>query len=374
MNNRLYLAAAGSGKTNFIVDEALANHDRRILILTFTNANEQEIVDLFIAKNKCVPKNVTVQSWFSFLLQHGVKPFQAYLYDDHVEGLLLVSTKSGVRFTNSKGIPVPWKESEVDKHFFSPSRKIYSDKISKFVIRVNDLSGGKVVQRIANLFEDIYVDEVQDLAGYDLKIIKELMVSPANFCMVGDPRQVTYNTHFPDVYKKYMNGKIKDFVENECKKIPIIIDSSSLKTSHRNRTDVCKLSSQLYPFLDCPDSDNNTVSEHDGMFFIDSKNLDAYLEKYKPMQLRLKINSRHIHPDYPVFNFGDSKGKSFNRTIIFPTSDMKLWLKNHSTSLAPLTRAQLYVALTRTRQSLAIYLDGESIDDYPFLDLWDAET
>lgn len=42
-NNRLLIAAAGSGKTTFLVDEALKQKEGKILITTYTQANEEEI-------------------------------------------------------------------------------------------------------------------------------------------------------------------------------------------------------------------------------------------------------------------------------------------------------------------------------------------
>ena len=74
MSNRLILAAAGSGKTTYLVNEALKIKDTKVLITTYTDANEQEIKKKFYEINGCVPENVTIQTWFSFLIQHGVKP------------------------------------------------------------------------------------------------------------------------------------------------------------------------------------------------------------------------------------------------------------------------------------------------------------
>ena len=42
-NNRLIVAAAGSGKTTFLVEEALKIKDKNVLMTTFTEANEAEI-------------------------------------------------------------------------------------------------------------------------------------------------------------------------------------------------------------------------------------------------------------------------------------------------------------------------------------------
>ena len=43
MMSRLIIAAAGSGKTTFLVREALKIADEKVLITTFTDANENEI-------------------------------------------------------------------------------------------------------------------------------------------------------------------------------------------------------------------------------------------------------------------------------------------------------------------------------------------
>jgi len=44
INNKLIIAAAGSGKTTYLVNEALKHDGGRILITTYTEANEAEFV------------------------------------------------------------------------------------------------------------------------------------------------------------------------------------------------------------------------------------------------------------------------------------------------------------------------------------------
>ena len=47
--------------------------------------------------NKLIPENITIQTWFSFLLQHGVRPYKYNtLSSNHnINGVLLVNKKSG---------------------------------------------------------------------------------------------------------------------------------------------------------------------------------------------------------------------------------------------------------------------------------------
>ena len=64
--SKLIIAAAGSGKTTYLVKEALKITSDRVLITTFTDANEHEIRTKFFKSNGSIPENVTVQTWFSF--------------------------------------------------------------------------------------------------------------------------------------------------------------------------------------------------------------------------------------------------------------------------------------------------------------------
>lgn len=74
----LIVAAAGAGKTTFLVRRALEISEN-ILITTYTDANEQSIREKFYEVNGCIPSNVTIIPWFSLLIRHGIRPYQSYL-------------------------------------------------------------------------------------------------------------------------------------------------------------------------------------------------------------------------------------------------------------------------------------------------------
>ncbi len=172
-NNKLIIAAAGSGKTSYLVNEALKITSETVLITTYTEANEAQIKRKIIELKGYIPSNITIQTWFSFLLQHGVRPFQSILNDEiHDEdiGFFLSSQKSGFK-CRIGGKPCYYGEGEFKKHYFTDSYKIYSDKIAKFVFKCNEKSNELVINRMGKLFDHIFIDEVQDLAGYDLEIM-----------------------------------------------------------------------------------------------------------------------------------------------------------------------------------------------------------
>lgn len=355
--NRLIIAAAGSGKTTKIVHEAVANKDKRILITTYTEANEDEIKKKIIKINGNIPSNITVQTWFSFLLQHGVKPYQGIMHDElyetSIRGMLLVNKQSGYKSRHRQGFPIYYSETDIFHHYFSKNMKIYSDKLSKFIVKCNEESKGKIIRRIENIFDIIYVDEIQDLAGNDLELIKLFFESAIFICLVGDPRQSTYVTHLEAKYKKYSYGKIKEFIMQECGHLDCEIDESSLSKSHRNNALICEFSCTIYPEYsrifpcECPECHNSSVAKQ-GLFFLPKHEVADYLKEFNPMQLRWSVKTQ-VNKSYRVMNFGTSKGLTFDSVLIYPTKDMLAWITKTSYKLSDETRAKLYVGITRAR-------------------------
>jgi hypothetical protein len=361
--NKIVIAAAGSGKTTYLVEEAAKIKGERVLITTYTESNEAEIRQKFFELVGHVPANVVIMTWFSFLITHGVKPFQGGLFEFHVRGMLLVTSPSGIHYVNNKGIGVPWPEENIDKHFFDTASQIYSDKLPKLVIRCNDKSGGAVIDRISRVFPHVFVDEVQDLAGYDLDILAAIAGSSSRLLMVGDPRQVTYLTHHERRLHKYADGGIADFLRNELpRKIPIEIDETTLNRSHRNNAVICAVSSRLFPAMpaaqacDCVQCRAGTMART-SVLILRTSDYAHYMEAVRPMQLRDKITSPGVDHRRPVMNFGESKGRGFDHVVILPTKPMQQWISDSTTALKSQSRAKLYVALTRSRYSVAIAMD-----------------
>jgi DNA helicase II / ATP-dependent DNA helicase PcrA len=107
IKNRLLLSAPGSGKTTLIVNEVLKSDGKPVLITTYTDSNAEEIRQMFIRKKGSVPEYVTILPWFTFLLKHGVRPYQGSM-DDSLRnvkiGFYLNQGKSGKRGVNRLGM------------------------------------------------------------------------------------------------------------------------------------------------------------------------------------------------------------------------------------------------------------------------------
>ncbi len=391
-NNKLIISSAGSGKTTFLVNKALElEHGNNILITTYTNENESEIKSKILNKRNIIPENITIQCWFSFLLMHGVKPYQgamnSILFDQDIKGMCFSEGKSAPKYDNN-GKPLFLKggsrqyygEKDFTEYYFTKNWKIYSDKLSKFVVTCDKKVTGDVISRLSKIYTHIYIDEVQDLAGYDLEFIKLLLKSDIQVLMVGDPRQVTYLTHHSTKYKKYQDGKIKDFLINECKRLidNNTIDNITLRKSHRNNLDICEYSSKLFPELtksepcNCEGCRNNRT-DHEGVFLVRRKDIGSYMEKFSPVQLVWSKQTIVIE-SYHHMTFGCSKGKTFDRVIIYPTEAIKKWIRDNNYKFTNSNGNQLknvkekfYVALTRAKYSVAIVYDYKDEDYFEII-------
>ncbi|MGX8797667.1 UvrD-helicase domain-containing protein [Fusibacter sp. JL298sf-3] len=365
--DKLIIAAAGSGKTTYIVNKAVELKGKKVLITTYTTANEKEIRDKFIDVNGCIPSNVVIQTWFSLLLEHGVKPFQNYITNKRINGLLLVNQRSGLKFKGK--FPSYYPETEVDKHYFSPDYNIYSDKISKFIIKCNEKCSNQIFRRLEKIFDDIFIDEIQDLAGYDLELIKLLLQSKIRTTLVGDPRQVTYLTHNEKKYEKYRNGKIREFLLNECKNCKPHVDELILGNSYRCNADICSYSSKLFPEYNTCGSNQSKQTEHDGVYFVKEKDVEEYIMKYNPVLLRHN-RKKQVPQGSKVYNFGESKGLTFDRVLIFPTKPQLDWIlgKSKKDNFKFDARCKLYVALTRARYSVGIVYNYSKITNIEYIE------
>ncbi|MBK5143148.1 UvrD-helicase domain-containing protein [Budviciaceae bacterium BWR-B9] len=356
--NKVIIASAGAGKSTFIVSEALqaAASGKRILITTFTEACRDEINAKIIKKNGCVPSNLYVITWFSFLIKHWIRPYQGCLFDHDIKGMILCNSKSGEKpFKVREIITVYWGEKDFRQYYFSPDFKVYSDKMAKLSLRCEEASDGNIIKRLRSCFDEIYVDEVQDLAGYDLEILQKLFESPIKITLVGDPRQATYSTVNTEKNAKYKKAAIVNFFADKTPDVSL--DDKMLNENFRCFHEINDFANKLYPKFAPSISNVRDVSGHDGVYLLPEKLLSHYLEIYTPVQLRWD-KKRAVDERYPIFTFGTAKGLTFERVLIYPTAPMLKWFQDENAELTNDTRAKLYVGLTRPIQSIAIVYNG----------------
>ena len=338
--NRIILASAGSGKTTTIMSEAVRERGVRSALVTYTNNSEAE---LRIRANRicgCVPPHLRTATWFGFLLQHLVRPYQRAAYAGRVRGLAFVN-----------GISARWtKEADTQRHYFGRPGDIYVDKVSKFACKLIRETGGKPLERLAQIVDRIYVDEAQDLAGYDLDLIEHLLDSDIEVVLVGDHRQATFNTNQSGKNRQFGKQRIIDkFAAWEVGgRARIEIHNHS----YRCVQEICDAADRLFPDLAGTISRNHARTAHDGVFLVRQRDVGAYVARFSPQALRYNRQKKNV-PGVP-YNFGEAKGMTFGRVLIFPHKRLETYCLTGKLEDAGKELPKIYVAMTRARQSVGI--------------------
>lgn len=260
--------------------------------------------------------------------------------------------------------PVYWGENNFDKFYFDSNNNIYTDKLSKLVIRLDDETNGNVIHRISMIYKDILIDEVQDMTGFDLEFIKRLMISKSNVLLVGDPRQTVYSTHHEAKYRKYSNGNIENFIKEECKKIKCEIDDSSLNKCYRCHKEIVNFVNIFYN--ECTPMEYTEIEEkeHQGIFIIKHSQVEEYINKYKPIQIVYDSRTKTSKQSRTI-TMGNSKGATYSRVLLYPTAEFKKYLLTGKGNISGITKNKLYVAMTRPINSLTFVLDdNDSVESF----------
>ena len=345
--NRVVIACAGSGKTTRLVEESLASRDRRIAIVTYTNNNTREIAKRFGELNSGIPKHVDVVTWFGFLLRECARPYQRSKYaEKRIESILFMNRQS------ARGI----EETETRRHYFANGELIYSDKIAKFVVECEEKSRQSVTSRLGQIYTDIFVDEFQDLAGWDLEVVSMLLQSGIRITLVGDPRQHTYSTNPSQKNKQYLGVKVVQLVKKWER--AGLCTSEHMSGTYRCNQAVCDFANGLWPGMDAMEPLKNDTTDHDGVFLVAENAVEEYVQRFSPQVLR--YNKRTKSYGCEALNFGSAKGLQFERVLIVPNGPIKKYLKTGDLTHVMKSKEKLHVAVTRAAHSVAFVFDGQS--------------
>ncbi len=345
--NRIIIACAGAGKTTRLIDEALNDRDHRVAVVTYTNNNAREINRRFAERNSGVPKHVDVMTWFAFLLRECSRPYQRSKYDQkRIESIMFVNSQS------TRGVA----ETKTKQYYFAGGDLIYSDKIARFVVECEKESSRSLTERRGQIYTDVFIDEFQDLAGWDLEVIRMLLQSGIRVTLVGDPRQHIYSTNPSRKNKQYLGiGAIKLAQAWEKDGLCSIED---MNATYRCNGPICELSNRLWPGMEGMKSLRTDATGHDGVFVVSENLVEEYIERFKPQVLRHDKRARNYGCE--ALNFGLAKGLQFERVLIVPTSPIKKYLKDGALKHIEKARDRLHVAITRASHSVAFVFDGQS--------------
>lgn len=340
--NTAILAAAGSRKTQHIVDSALAVAHERVLITTYTNANQRQILERLAVKGGSVPPNISVLGWFTFLISQCAKPYQRALLG---RPLMI----SGLNFKGQRSRYT--KKDNVVPYFLDSRRDMYRDGVSDFVAQLNTATSGAVIRRLGSVYPHIFIDEIQDLVGYDLDVLDLLLASESTVTMVGDLRQHIIETNVGPRNGKYRGaGLLTWFAERAA--ICTLVERAE---SYRCNQDICDFADAIFPCMPSTRSVGVAATGHDGVFTLTRDEVRQYLQQY-PSVAVLRHSRRSNTMGLTAMNFGVAKGETFDRVLIFPTAAMRKYFASRDPT--DLTEPEkLYVAVTRARWSVAFVID-----------------
>jgi DNA helicase-2/ATP-dependent DNA helicase PcrA len=330
-----------------LVNEALANRERRIAIITYTTNNTREIIKRFGEMNSGVPKHVDVVTWFGFLLRECARPYQRSKYaDKRIESLLFVNQQSAKYIA----------EDDTARHYFANGDLIYSDKIAKFVVECEERSSQSVSARLGQIYTDVFIDEFQDLAGWDLEVVRSLLESGIRVTLVGDPRQHIYSTNPSSKNKQYLGSGIVKLLQKWKKDGLCALEPMS--GTWRCNSAICGFVNSLWPGMDSMISARTDTTEHDGVFLVPKNAVDDYMRRYSPQVLRHDKRAETFGRE--ALNFGLAKGLEFERVLIVPTGPVRKYLQTGELTHVEAARDKLHVAVTRARHSVAFVYDEPS--------------
>lgn len=392
-NSMVYIAAAGSGKTSFILEQVYQSLDRAVdagkylIIVTYTSKNQENIKERIIQKYGYIPKAIVVVGWYTFLLDFWIRPFKGsvinILYDNHV-GMVYVEGQSGVIKTKD-GRTFTTYHTPIEKFLDNKQRNLYSDKLSEFAYQCYETNPISLLERLSNIADAIFIDEAQDLSGWDFEIIKVILRSQSEIkCILcGDPRQHTYSTSACPKNKKY-NGKINLYITekvNTKRKIYADIDTTTLNLSHRCVQQICDFASKVSS--DHPKSDSckcaqcnkrrEEYSRKTGMFLLKKEDILTYITEYNPISLVWDSLQKPTIKTETTYNYGESKGLQADSSLIYPTTPILDFLRSGKNQLKAVTKSKLYVAITRARYSAAIVVDNDFDNSKIALPFWGKE-
>lgn len=350
--NRLTLAVAGGRKTQSIIEEcSCADAHRRILVLTYTQANQQEVRDR-LARLGPLACAVDVQGWFSFLMAHWIRPYLPLRFmDKRLRGL------------NFDGDPGQYATGE--SRFLDSEDRAYRRHLAHLAFDVNEAAGGASIDRLGRLYDTIYVDEVQDLNGYDLEVLEALILSAIELRLVGDIRQAILLTNVKDPKnKQYKGAKIKDWFAKQATAGRLLIEYRC--TTWRSSQLIAELADSAFDAtwgFPATVSKNMGTTGHDGVFAVATRDAMEYFAIFAPLCLR---HNRAVgnEVDLPYINFGIAKGMDSERVLIWPTQGMVDFLRKGK-AMKTSSSCTFYVAVTRARASVAFIRDDPAVLGLP---------
>lgn len=330
MDKRVIFAVAGAGKTTFIVEHL--SLDKRSLILTYTDSNYENLQCKILKKfNGIWPKNITLMTYFSFLLRFCYRPF--------------LSNWINVKDLYFEKNPNQFGRQDTIRYYITSGRYIYHNRLSLLLEKKGVI--GDIKERIKKFFDEFIIDEIQDIGGRDFNFLENIMDMNVDCLFVGDYYQHTYDTSRDGNVNCNLFDNISRYERRFINK-GFTIDKTSLQKSWRCGEQICE-------FIRTKLGINIYSNINDDICFIeyisDSDKINNVISNNSIIKLHYQ-NSAKFGVGHK--NWGDTKGedKYQDVCVMLNKRSATLYKKGQLNELPRISRNKLYVAITRAYKNV----------------------
>lgn len=346
-------ACAGSGKTQYVIDHCSQGQPNvRRLIITLTLTGQEELegrLQKNIGRSGPAPE---VTGWYAFLINHIVRPYLPLLFPEQ--------RVTGFKFDPGDERDSLRRRSKTNRRrYFSKTGMIYKDNLEELATGLIDKAGGLVESRLRHIYDEILIDEVQDVSRSGLDVIARLLLQDSVRCLlVGDSRQSLLDSSlFSQKNRKADRQNLMEWYRKFENSGRLRIDEK-VETYRFNQA-IADFSDTIFPErfgFSSTVSRMNDDSCHDGVFLLAKEDLDPYVAEFNPTVLRHSSSSWRDQTVRNPITFGNSKGRTYQRVIILATGAIQNFcLKGEE--LKDKSACAFYVAVTRAQYSVAIVIN-----------------
>jgi len=342
VDKRVVLAVAGSGKTRAIVDELTLGS--RVLIITYTNNNYENLKQRVRDKFGLIPENVSIYTYFSFLYTFCYLP--------------CVFPRVGSRNINYNSEHRTFSRPNVGRanplYYQDYSNNLLGNRLA---LLINDLALDEVVDRLERFYDSLIIDEVQDFAANDFNFIKALTKTKVRVLYVGDFYQHTYDTSRDGntgsgLYKNGYESYKYSFGSE------VVIDDTALLTSYRCSSTICEYVTNNLGININSNSKRVTSIE----IIEDVAKIVEIMENDDIPKLFYQSHSEYACVST---NWGASKGidKFHDVCVVLNPTTWPMAKSGNFSRINESTKNKLYVAITRARGNL-YFIQQSSLGQY----------
>ena len=182
----------------------------------------------------------------------------------------------------------PGRYAKGEGRFLDSDGRAYKLHLSKLAYETCIASKGAAIDRLSRMYSAIYIDEVQDLNGYDLEVLELMLKSSVDIVMVGDIRQAIINTNIQDPKNRQYRGMdIRKWFDKQAAAdlVTIVHATKTWRCSQQ----ISDLADSIFPAsygFKKTQSQNHDVCDHEGLFAVSEGDAPEYARRFNATCLR----------------------------------------------------------------------------------------